>query len=132
MRTACSFHSGPARSKMASIYWAKFGPGNDREAWKQRWCKPCFQEFFGPWYRSELDAYLDGGTVHCLYCDESNPNNLQPFFATAYLPGHEKESLDVEVCLSHLPNFEESIRRGAVALQDRQLVSSQNGRSDDW
>jgi len=114
---------------MASFYWARFHGGNDREAWKQRYCQACFQRDIEPWYERLLERSRDNAPLTCIACDQKDTSQLVSMYMTAYVPNAEMERESVDICLEHAPTYQPLLQRGAEMLVDRQADAVEPARA---
>jgi len=70
--------------KLAALYWAWFVNGEDRVAWKQRTCLPCFKATWQPLLQSASSASTESLT--CPVCGGESTDDGDAVFLTLYLP----------------------------------------------
>lgn len=125
----CSLCSKKPHGKMASFYWARFNGGNDREAWKQRYCRECFGRVIEPWYEKVIALNGSDEADHCILCEQTDPGQLVSYYLTSYVPNEPMEREGISICLEHTQEVEPMLRRGAEVLIDRQRVEAEPSRA---
>jgi len=110
----CSVCGHSSRSKMATVYWGLTTQGI-RSAWKQRFCGTCFPNVYEA-FRTMRDHPDQCPECHC----DLELEETVTYWATVYIPGHDRYDTSLDVCLDDREKVMHELRRGAIALENRQ------------
>lgn len=105
----------PVRTKLAQIYWAWFEASGERHAVRQRLCPSCYVR----WYATPLTDQQNN-PEQCPYCHGSVGADLDPTYATVYIPGHEYLEVALATCANDAAVLRENAKMGSIVLADRQ------------
>jgi len=120
--------------KLAQTTWAWYDQEGHRVAYRQRLCTACFAAQVLPY-----DRPLDMDALTCPGCGISTDQDMDPCYATAYIPGSGKLQLEIPSCAACAPILREHAQVGAQKLSDRERVegpgaspSTQTTRESYW
>lgn len=113
----CSACGERARGKLATIYWAWFTPDQGRYAVRQRLCAPCYVR----WYATPITDQ-EANPEACPYCHGSVGPDVDPTYATVYIPGREFIEVALATCANDAAVLRENAKMGAIPLPDRESV----------
>ena len=103
--------------KLCQTTWAWYTPEGLRVAYRQRLCTACFVSQVLPY-----DVPLDMDALTCPGCHISTDRDMDPVYATAYVPGSGKLQLELPTCAACAPILREHAQVGAQRLGDRERV----------
>jgi hypothetical protein len=118
--------------RMASLYWSKWSGDGDREAWKQRFDKACYQDVATEWLDSARASWDADGAFTCLLCDATDLGDLTEIYATIFVPGEAADRFRVVACLKHLPDVLKRAKVGADTLPERDPNVLSGARATGW
>lgn len=100
--------------KLAQIYWAWFEASGERYAVRQRLCPPCYVK----WYATPLvDQEINPEA--CPFCHASVGGDLDPTFATVFIPGRQRLEIALATCANDAAVLRENAKMGAIRLPNR-------------
>lgn len=103
--------------KLCQTTWAWYGPDGNRVAYRQRLCTQCYVTLVLCW-----DKPLDMSALTCPGCGISTDQDMDPCYATSYLPGSGKQQLEIPTCAACAGILREAARDGGQLLGDRERV----------
>jgi hypothetical protein len=103
--------------KLCQTTWAWYRADGERVAYRQRMCAACFCSRVLP-MDVELD-YANGLT--CPVCHISTDEDMDPCYATSFLPGRGKMSLELATCGACAVRVRASAQEGATKLEDKRV-----------
>lgn len=111
----CSACSERVPGKMSQIYWAWVKADQTRAAYKQRLCMQCFMTNVWVVVLQAMD-----NLVACPVCHEGTAENMDPVYATLYVPGQPRMDTEMALCPRDAVEVRNRALLGAETLQDRQ------------
>ena len=111
----CSACGEKPNGKLAAIYWAWFTASGERHAVRQRLCAACYVQ----WYATPLHDQ-EANPDQCPYCHGSVGGDLDPTYATVYIPGREFVEIALATCANDAAVLRANASVGAIPLPDRQ------------
>jgi len=103
--------------KLCQTTWAWYNADGHRVAWRQRLCTACFCSTVLP-----LDKDLDfANGLTCPGCGISVEHDMDPIYATFFLPGSGKSQLEIPTCAACAVNIRSRAQKGALRLEDRKV-----------
>jgi len=103
--------------KLCQTTWAWYSADGHRVAWRQRLCTSCFCSTVLP-LDKDLD-FVNGLT--CPSCGISVEHDMDPIYATFFLPGSGKSQLEIPTCAACAVNIRSRAQKGAQKLEDRRV-----------
>lgn len=104
--------------KLSQATWAWYRADGVRTAYRQRLCTACYCMNILP-----LDKPLDLEELHCPACGISTQHDLDPVYATVYVPGlRAKQQFEFPTCGACAVEIRNRAQRGAQFLPDRRGV----------
>ncbi len=114
----CSFDGQRVAEKLCQVTWAWNRADHSRVAYRQRLCITHFctavLAIDKPW--------SPGDGVHCPACGIDTAEDMDPVYATAYVPGTGKIQYEFALCPLHAAEVRVNAQLGAEKLEDRQEV----------
>ena len=111
----CSACSERVPGKLSQVYWAWIRADGVRVAYKQRLCLKCFSVTLLGLIPSALE-----NLVTCPACGISTVDDMDPVYATCYVPGQPQLDLELALCGAHAVEIRNRALAGAETLADRQ------------
>ena len=111
----CSACSERVPGKMSQVYWAWLRADDTRVAYKQRLCSACF--ITNVWIAA---SEAMNNLVACPVCHEGTADNMDPVYATLYVPGQPRMDAEMALCPRDAVEIRNRALLGAESLQDRQ------------
>ncbi len=103
------------QSKYNSVYLAWFDAEGTRVARKMRLCNECFNEHM----LGFVEPIDPDERLHCPSCHIDTETDYQAVYGEVYIPGYEKETIEIPFCDNCRNMFVAwAVARG-VALEDR-------------
>jgi len=113
----CDFCGSRVPEKLAQATWAWYRADGQRVAWRQRLCTACYCQNLLP-----LDKPTDFDAITCPACGVATDHDMDPVYATVYVPGSGKNSFEFPTCPACAVELRNRAQHGAVRLEDRQSV----------
>jgi hypothetical protein len=113
----CDFCARKVPEKLCQTTWAWYRADNHRVAWRQRLCTQCFCTNVLP-----LDQPLNFEGLTCPACGVSTDKDMDPVYATSFLPGEGKQQLEIPLCASCAVEVRNRAMHGAAQLEDKPRV----------
>lgn len=111
----CSACAERVPGKLSQVYWAWIRADGSRGAWRQRLCLTCFCMHVLPIATAALEAL-----VACPVCHAGTATDMDPVYATVYMPGQERMDAEMALCGPCAVEVRNRALVGAEALPDRQ------------
>jgi hypothetical protein len=102
--------------KLCQTTWAWYNAAGERVAYRQRLCTACFCSTVLP-LDQEKD-FVNGLT--CPACGISTEHDMDPIYATCYIPGQGKTQIEAPTCAACAVTVRARAQNGAQRLEDRQ------------
>lgn len=120
----CSSCGQRATGKLSSVTWAWNRADNQRVAYRQRLCVGCFTvNVLGlPMLPAEAE-------ITCPRCGIGTQNDMDPIYATAFVPGIGRYDLEWATCAPCAVEVRVAAQENAELLADRQQGSLGAGGS---
>jgi len=118
----CDYCGKRVPEKLAQTSWAWYRADGQRTAYRQRLCTTCFCTTVLP-----LDKPLDLDELHCPACGESTQHDMDPVYATVYIPGSGKQQFEFPTCPACAAELRTRAQKGAVKLEDRPVGGPGSG-----
>ena len=103
--------------KLAQVTWAWYRADGQRVAFRQRLCTACYCSILLP-----LDKPVDFDDLKCPACGISTSSDMDPCYATAYVPGAGKQQFELATCAACAVEVRNRAQVGASRLEDRPSV----------
>jgi len=103
--------------KLSQVTWAWYQANGERVAWRQRLCTACYCMTVLP-----MDIPLDLDELHCPVCHISTERDMDPIYATAYLPGQGRQQFEFPTCPACAVTVRVRAQEGAIKLEGRSGV----------
>jgi len=113
----CDYCGSRVPEKLCQVTWAWYAADGRRTAWRQRLCTACFCSNLLP-----MDVPLDFGSLTCPACHISTEHDMDPVYATAFIPGQGKQQFELPTCPSCAVKVRAAGQKGAVKLEDQTSV----------
>lgn len=110
--------------KLSQVTWAWYLTDGRRTAYRQRLCTACFCTNVLP-----LDLPVDFENLTCPACGESTEHDMDPCYATSYIPGGGKRQYEFATCASCAVKVRVKAQEGAQHLEDRRVEGPSAGPS---
>lgn len=130
----CDFCRKRVPEKLCQVTWAWYDANGDRVAYRQRLCTQCFCTNLLP-----MDVPTDFESLTCPACHISTSEDMDPCYATAYIPGQGKQSFELPTCAPCAVRVRVAAQQGSSRLEDRGPVegpgpspSTQSTRESYW
>jgi len=116
---ACSFCQERPSEKLSQVTWAWNPQPTTRLAYRQRLCLTCFcTNVLG------MDKEIEPtGPLTCPSCGTSSEYDMEPVYATAYIPGTGKMTYEFALCGACAVEVRVRAQTHAELLPDRDPVS---------
>lgn len=111
----CSACAERVPGKLSQIYWAWNRADGTRRAVKQRLCMTCFCMHVLPVATAAMEAL-----VACPVCHTSTVSDMDPVYATIYMPGQPQMDAEMALCGPCAVEVRNRAQLGAEDLPDRQ------------
>jgi hypothetical protein len=111
----CDGCQGRSQVKFNALYVAWFNAEGGRVARKLRLCNACFNEHVLPF----VDVIDPTERLHCPSCHIDTDSDYQAVYGELYMPGYEKETIEIPFCDSCRNIFVNWAGALGVALEDR-------------
>lgn len=109
----CDFCHQRVPEKLSQVTWAWYRADGVRVAFRQRLCTGCFAQRVLP-----LDQQLDyANGLTCPVCHISTDDDMDPVYATAFIPGHGRLQLELATCAGCAVKVREVAQEGAAKLE---------------
>ena len=110
----CDFCRRRVPEKLAQVTWAWYRADGQRVAYRQRLCTQCFCTNLLP-----LDKDPDYDNLTCPSCGISTSQDMDPIYATAYMPGSGRKQYELPTCAACAVEIRNRSAQGAQRLEDR-------------
>lgn len=111
----CGVCGERTKGKLAQIYWAWFEADQERYAVRQRLCAPCYVR----WYAQPLTDQ-EANPDDCPFCHCSVGADLDPTYATVFIPGREYVEIALATCANDAAVLRENAKMGSIPLPNRE------------
>jgi hypothetical protein len=113
----CSACRKRVPEKLSQVTWAWYRADGQRVAYRQRLCTSCYLSAVQP-----LDVEPNFDELTCPACGMSVEHDMDPCYATAFLPGMGRVQLEIASCASCAVTIRQRAQEGAERLEDRPRV----------
>ena len=110
----CSACGQRAPGKLAQVYWAWLRADQSRVSYKQRLCTTCYCMHVLP-----VAAEAVSNVVACPVCHAGTLDDMDPVYATIYLPGQDRTDAEMALCGPCAVEVRNRALLGAEQLVDR-------------
>lgn len=114
----CSACGERSPGKLAQIYWAWNQADGGRVSYKQRLCTTCYCMHVLP-----IALEATENVVACPVCHEGTLDDMDPVYATIYLPRQDRNDAEMALCARDAVEVRTRAMRGAERLTDREVGS---------
>jgi hypothetical protein len=115
----CSYCRERPQEKLSQVTWAWSPRPGERMAYRQRLCVTCFCTNV-----IALDREIEPtGPLTCPVCGESVERDMDPVYATAFVPGTGKITFQFPLCGTHAVDVRVRAQTNAEFLPERDPVS---------
>ena len=108
----CSACSERVPGKMSQVYWAWLRADGMRVAYKQRLCSTCF--ITNVWIAA---SEAMNNLVACPVCHEGTADNMDPVYATLYVPGQPRMDAEMALWQQHSHDIATQARNGFTVAE---------------
>jgi hypothetical protein len=113
----CDFCHRRVPEKLSSVTWAWYRVDGQRTAYRQRLCTACFCQNLLP-----LDKDADFDDLRCPACGISVNTDMDPCYATAFIPGSGRKQFELPTCAACAVPLRVRAQEGATHLEDSKPV----------
>ena len=108
----CDFCGKRVPEKLCQATWAWYQANGDRVAWRQRLCTACYCTNVLP-----LNLPMDFEALKCPSCGISTEHDMDPCYATVFVPGGGREQFEFPTCAPCAVEIRNRAQHGASRLE---------------
>ena len=130
----CDYCGTRVPEKLAQVTTAWYRADGERVAYRQRLCTACYCTNVLP-----LDKETDFKELKCPACGISTEHDMDPVYATAYVPGAGRQQFEFPTCAACAVHIRSRAQKGGAKMENRERVdgpvaspSTQPARDAYW
>lgn len=117
----CDYCGLRVPEKLCQATWAWYRADGVRVAYRQRLCTGCFCANVLP-----LDVEANYEALTCPACGIDTSHDMDPMYATCFLPGSGKRSIEAPTCAACATELRVRAQKGATKLEDKEQSRGQD------